>query len=132
MAILVPPIFPQQMALPSLPLLTSPSHTQTFFTLRRTNTVASLAETRLGQRTRSPLFFGERPDLKYIRRAFLIPCPPAQKYIRRGAFPLPLYPPHSHYTNPHGGCGYSPRHGLFKPADVSAFDHLFQPLLHEG
>jgi len=92
MAILVPPIFPQQMALPSLPLLTSPSHTQSFFTLRRINTAVSLAETRLGATHAQPsLFWGEaRPKIHTAGLSNSLP--PRPKIHTTGAFPLPLYP----------------------------------------
>ena len=91
MAILIPPIFPQQMALPSrFPYSLHLSHTQTYFTLHQTNTAASLAETWLGAARSTALsFLGERPPKNTYGGAFPIPDPPPKNTYGGGPFHSP-------------------------------------------
>jgi len=99
----------------ALPLL--PLHTLSYLTLHTTNMAASLAGTRPGAACSAAVSFGERPTLNSLRGAFPIPYP--RPKIHTAGLSNPLPPPRpkihtagdlptlSHYTNPHGGSGYS-------------------------
>jgi len=132
MALLVPPIFQQQMALPSLPLLTSPNSTQTYFTLQ-VNTTASLAETRPGTARSSALsFWGEDGSKLHTAAGLSNPLPPAQKYIGRApispTFPLPTY------RNPHGGTALTGRWVQLKKngLQLNTIPNTYQYIVQDG
>ena len=56
-----------------------------------------------GLRAKQPSFGGKARPKIHTAGGLSNTLIPRPKYIRRGPFPLPLYPPHSHYTKPHGG-----------------------------
>ena len=77
----------------ALPLLTSPSRTQTYFTLQRINTAASLAETWLGAARKAALFWRKGPSKNtYGRGPFQYPDPPPKIY-KAGALSTPPISP---------------------------------------
>jgi len=120
------------MALSSLPLLTSPNSTNLFHTATSLHLCQSPTETRPGGLgPAQPSIFWRRglPQITYGGGPFQSPTPPKNTYGGEPSLSPTPPPPkntygdvslttHSHYTNPHGGSGYSQHQSLAHTAHL--------------